>query len=287
VPIESKPSWDAFISYASEDRGEVAEPLAGALAELGVRVWYDRTELKVGDSLRERIDEGLANSRFGIVILSPAFFKKHYPVRELNGLAQREFGGEKVLLPIWHGVNDSDVRSFSPPLADRIAAQWNQGLDAVVEQLYPTLGRRIEEEVQEAARKINELRVLTKGSELVGVLDGVHAHCFIHDEFESREEAERIGTLLEGLVDTIDDGLVFVGAAERARLSFEYGNDLKSLREAGWKVFGAQVQYDTLDNVPGSWAVACIAAMRDNRRHVAHMNGQFFVADIGKKHVRD
>src|SRR5690349_10267001 len=113
--------WDAFISYASEDREAVARPLAQLLGHLGLRIWYDENELKVGDSLRQRIDDGLSRSRFGVVVLSTSFFGKHYPERELNGLAQREIEGRKVILPIWHGVDAEAVRRFSPPLADRIA----------------------------------------------------------------------------------------------------------------------------------------------------------------------
>ena len=88
--------WDVFVSHASEDKDAVAEPLVRALVDAGLRVWYDRIELRLGDSLRGKIDEGLAHSRFGIVILSPSFFAKHWPKQELNGLAQREVNGEKV-----------------------------------------------------------------------------------------------------------------------------------------------------------------------------------------------
>lgn len=86
-------TWDVFISYASENRDAVAAPLAQSLEELGLRVWFDITELKVDDSLRERIDAGLSQSRYGVVVLSTAFFAKHWPTRELNGLAQRETEG--------------------------------------------------------------------------------------------------------------------------------------------------------------------------------------------------
>lgn len=282
MPTESEPKWDAFISYASEDHTEVAQPLASALSSLGLRVWFDKAELKIGDSLRERIDDGLGNSRYGIVILSPAFFSKHYPVRELNGLAQREVDGEKVLLPVWHGVTDTAVRSFSPPLADRFAAQWELGLDGVVEQLFAVLGRRVIEETQAALGKAKELPLLAKGSELISVVDGTHAQAFIHDEFESAAEAERIGAFLDGLADTAE-GLEFVGVGERARISFDYSEELKSLREAGWKVFGAQVVDETLHGLHGGWRIACIAVMRQHRQHVARLNGQFFVAD-GKEH---
>ena len=65
----------------------------------------------------------MANSRFGIVILSPRFFEKHWPVQELNGLASREVEGQKVILPIWHNVSFEEVRRFSPILADRVAVK--------------------------------------------------------------------------------------------------------------------------------------------------------------------
>src|SRR5258708_647859 len=59
--------YDAFISHASEDKRQVVAPLAKALTKLGFRIWYDEFELRVGDSLRQSIDKGLINSRFGIV----------------------------------------------------------------------------------------------------------------------------------------------------------------------------------------------------------------------------
>jgi hypothetical protein len=127
--------WDVFVSHASEDKAAVAEPLVRALENAGLRVWYDRIELQLGDSLRQRIDEGLAHSRFGIVVLSPAFFAKHWPQQELNGLAQREVGGEKVILPIWNEIEAEDVRRYSPMLADRVAARWSEGLETVVAQI--------------------------------------------------------------------------------------------------------------------------------------------------------
>src|SRR6266852_1550683 len=96
--------WDVFISHASEDKKVVAEPLFGALESAGLSIWYDRVELRLGDSLHNRIDDGLAHSRFGVVVLSPAFFAKHWPQQELNGLAQREVDGKKILLPVWYNI---------------------------------------------------------------------------------------------------------------------------------------------------------------------------------------
>ena len=96
-------------------------PLAEALREANLRVWYDEFELRLGDSLRRKIDAGLASSRFGVVVLSPSFFAKNWPQYELDGLVTREMTGVQIILPLWHKVTKQKVISFSPSLADKVA----------------------------------------------------------------------------------------------------------------------------------------------------------------------
>ena len=104
----------------SDGSGPV-RPLAEELKNLGYRVWYDEFELSVGDSLRRKIDQGLSNSRYGVVVLSTSFFAKNWPQYELDGLVAREMQGSKVILPIWHKVSKDEVLSYSPTLADKVA----------------------------------------------------------------------------------------------------------------------------------------------------------------------
>lgn len=125
--------YDAFISHASEDKEEFVKPLANALRTAGYCIWYDDFSLKVGDSLRRSIDKGLANSRYGIVVLSSAFFAKNWTQYELDGLVAKEMEGEKVVLPIWHKVTKDEVRRYSPSLADKVAI--NSSLSDVSEIL--------------------------------------------------------------------------------------------------------------------------------------------------------
>ena len=73
--------YDVFISHASEDKEEIARPLYKCLIAAGFRVWLDEFELTIGDGLRRSIDHGLANSKYGVVILSSEFFKKHWPIK--------------------------------------------------------------------------------------------------------------------------------------------------------------------------------------------------------------
>lgn len=127
--------FDAFVSHASEDKDEFVRPLAQRLTALGVRIWYDEHELQVGDSLREAIERGLARSSYGIVVLSPNFFAKRWPQRELSGLAVRESSGRKVILPVWFNLSFEDVQRVAPMLADRIAARSQDGIDTVVQRL--------------------------------------------------------------------------------------------------------------------------------------------------------
>jgi hypothetical protein len=131
----SDKKWDVFISHASEDKITVARPLTDALKKTGVRVWLDEHELKIGDSLSEKIDEGLSESRFGVVILSPAFLEKHWTKKELAGLRAREEEGVKVILPIWHNVDKPMITQFSPILADALAVSTDRGLDQVASEI--------------------------------------------------------------------------------------------------------------------------------------------------------
>ncbi len=145
--------WDIFVSHASEDKDAFARPLAEALRAAGLRVWYDEFSLRVGDSLHKTIDQGLSNSRFGVVILSPYFFDKHWPRTELNGLATREVGGQKVILPVWLNVDFKEVCLRSPILADRIAVNADKGIPHVVEKLLEAISPGPSPEVPASTRE--------------------------------------------------------------------------------------------------------------------------------------
>jgi hypothetical protein len=118
--------WDVFISHAHEDKDAVARPLAAALRALDVTVWLDETELRIGDSLRRKIDEGLANSSFGVVVFSRPFFAKGWPQYELDGLVSRSVSGEQTILPIWHEITKDEVMGHSPSLANSVARSTAQ-----------------------------------------------------------------------------------------------------------------------------------------------------------------
>jgi hypothetical protein len=129
-------TWDVFISHASEDKDSVARPLRDALARLGITVWLDEAQMRIGHSLRRKIDDGIRSSRFGVVVLSEAFFRKGWTNHELDGLVTRTVAGEQSLLPIWHDLSAAQVRAFSPSLADKVALSTDQfSIQEMAEQI--------------------------------------------------------------------------------------------------------------------------------------------------------
>ncbi|NMG74105.1 toll/interleukin-1 receptor domain-containing protein [Aromatoleum diolicum] len=132
---------DLFVSHASEDKAEIARPLALALVDCGLNVWYDEFSLSLGDSLSESIDRGLSDSRFGVVILSPSFIAKPWPKRELRGLVSKEVASGRAILPVWHRVSHGQVLEFSPTLADLLAISTDTGIAHVAERIAQAIGK--------------------------------------------------------------------------------------------------------------------------------------------------
>ena len=116
-----KKKWDVFISHASEDKDDIVEKIVNLLEYFGIKVWYDKDILSVGDSLSKSIDIGLTNSRYGIIILSENFIKKGWTEYEFRALLNREVGKKKVILPIWHKINKETIEKYSPFLLEKYA----------------------------------------------------------------------------------------------------------------------------------------------------------------------
>lgn len=128
--------YDVFISHASEDKDEIVRPLAKSLQSKGLNVWYDEFELRIGDSLRQKIDKGLANSRFGIVVLSKNFIRKGWTNYELDGIITKSINGQQIMLPIWHKITKQEVIDYSPSMADKVARNTaTYTIDEIAEEI--------------------------------------------------------------------------------------------------------------------------------------------------------
>ena len=120
--------FDLYLAHASEDKPFVRQ-LASEMAKRGWRVWLDEVEMIVGLTLRQQMDDGLAKSRFVAVVISRNFFLKRWPVRELDAAFQLENDGSTRVLPVWLGVDENEVRTFSAIVAS-ISAVSTDGTDA-------------------------------------------------------------------------------------------------------------------------------------------------------------
>ena len=128
--------YDVFISHASEDKREFVDEFAYKARQAGLKVWYDSFTLEWGDSLRQKIDAGLAGSYFGVVVLSRSFFAKQWTNYELDGLLERALDGNSRLLPLWHRLPKDEVQKFAPSLAGRKALDTSLfSTDEIVSEL--------------------------------------------------------------------------------------------------------------------------------------------------------
>lgn len=141
IKEEKDEEYDLFVSHAFEDKEDIVNELVAEFRKLNLKVWYDTNKLKIGDSMREKIDRGLSKSRYGVVVLSPNYIaeNKYWTKSELNGLFQRETVNGKTILPIWHNLTKKQVTEYSPIIADRMALTTAQYT------------------AEEIAREINEL----------------------------------------------------------------------------------------------------------------------------------
>lgn len=121
--ITDAPKYDVFVSHAWEDKETFVDEFVQALTDRGLSVWYDKTRLKWGDSMRAKIDEGLRCSRFGVAVLSPDYIKdgKYWTKTELDGLFQMESVNGKTILPIWHNLTKKQIMEYSPIIASKLA----------------------------------------------------------------------------------------------------------------------------------------------------------------------
>lgn len=120
--LEETKEYDVFISHSANDKDSYVSELAEELKVSGVTIWYDTDNIGWGQSIRKEIDKGLANSKYGIVVISPSFIEKYWTNYELDGILNKESStGNQMILPIWHNVTADQVKKYSYSLAGKLA----------------------------------------------------------------------------------------------------------------------------------------------------------------------
>ncbi|MBS1597328.1 MAG: toll/interleukin-1 receptor domain-containing protein [Bacteroidetes bacterium] len=109
---------DVFLCHAWDDRHGVAKELHDLLVSKGVSVWFSEKDVALGVPLMRAIDRGLANSRIGLVLVTPALIRRlpqeRIADKELSALLARD-----QLVPIVHNTTYEALREVSPLLASR------------------------------------------------------------------------------------------------------------------------------------------------------------------------
>jgi len=109
---------DVFLCHAWDDRQGVAKELHDLLEAAGVKVWFSEKDLSLGVPMMRAIDKGLAKSRVGLVLVTPAFLKR----LPMEGIADKELSAllaRNQLVPIVHNTTYEALRNASPLLASR------------------------------------------------------------------------------------------------------------------------------------------------------------------------
>jgi hypothetical protein len=120
--IEKRPPLpdprDIFLCHAWDDRSGVAKELHDLLESRGVSVWFSEKDVALGSPLLREIDRGLAKSRVGIVLVTPALLRR----LQGEGIADKELSAllaRDLLVPIVHGTTYEALREVSPLLGSR------------------------------------------------------------------------------------------------------------------------------------------------------------------------
>lgn len=124
--------FDIFISYVQSDSSDYVDGLYNGLVSAGITVFRDTTEMKIGQSMRQSMDNALAKSKFAIVIFSPDYLSKYWTQYELDGVLSKEYiTGDQMILPLWHNITADELASKSPSLANKLA--WNSAVNTIDE----------------------------------------------------------------------------------------------------------------------------------------------------------
>lgn len=109
---------DVFLCHAWDDRVGAAKELHDLLQSLGVSVWFSEKDVALGTPLLREIDKGLAKSRVGVVLVTPALLRR----LKGEGIADKELSAllaRDLLVPIVHGTTYEALREISPLLGSR------------------------------------------------------------------------------------------------------------------------------------------------------------------------
>ena len=134
--------YDVFLSHSGKDR-EFVMRLAGDLKRAGIRVWLDQWDLRPGDSIARAVEQGLSESRFLIVVMSPDYFESAWTQQEWQyALANEIEGGGVRVIPLLYRDCEIPVSLRMKQWVDfRDQTQYKFVLDHLVRDLHSLASR--------------------------------------------------------------------------------------------------------------------------------------------------
>ena len=119
IVIRSNKQYDVFISHANIDKLEYVEELYQTISKLGINVFYDKETFEWGDNWKQKIYDGVDSSEFAIIVISNNYFGREWTEKELRSFLNRQnASGEKIILPLLHGITISDLCQHYPELRE-------------------------------------------------------------------------------------------------------------------------------------------------------------------------
>lgn len=109
-----------FLCYASENK-TLARRIATSLHKNGVETFFDEWEVGAGDSIRAKIDQGLADCTHFIALLTPESIAKPWVSAEMDAAFVQKVEGTSKFIPLRFGLSHKEL----PPLlkAPRLRSQ--------------------------------------------------------------------------------------------------------------------------------------------------------------------
>jgi hypothetical protein len=135
-----------YLAHASEDHESLAKPLAARLMASGVDVWLDEWEIRAGDSLRRKIEQGLSDCTHFLVILTPRSLSKPWVQTEIDAGFVRAVGGEARFIGLRVGIGVGELSPFLRSLrCPEIRLDQSAEIDALIADIHgisrkPALG---------------------------------------------------------------------------------------------------------------------------------------------------
>lgn len=127
--------YDFFICYATEDKEEIVLPIVNSLKCMNYKVWFDEEKIKLSKNTDDAINEGVCNSNYAIVFISPNFLNKDWTRMELGKLSLLCSQKKSLIIPLYHKISREDAAKHFPFLYDKKGITTDNGIEIISNEI--------------------------------------------------------------------------------------------------------------------------------------------------------